>query len=134
MLFNLISTVPEIEELLFGDNLTFVIVLLAILKLIISWVCHLAPQFSTLINFAAKFVTFPLLIVRFQSLERTNLVAADRLEGLIVPLMGFCVTKISELISPLAEKVFMEDVSDAVITVVFPFIFVLLEVAVALDV
>jgi hypothetical protein len=40
-------------------------------------------------NFAAKFVTFPALTVKFQSPERTNFVALDRLEELIVALMGF---------------------------------------------
>src|SRR5215212_4353372 len=97
------------------------------LKLIISWVCHLELSFNTLMNFAVKSVTFPALTVKFQSPERTNFVASDRLEGLIVALMGFCVTKISELISPLAEKVSVGDV-DAVAPVVFPFVTTLLNV------
>src|SRR5918912_1710944 len=98
------------------------------LKLIISWVCHLELSFNTLMNFAAKFITFPVLTVKFQSPERTNFVALDRLEGLIVALMGFCVTKINELISPLAENVLIGD-ADAVawVALVFSFIFVLLE-------
>jgi hypothetical protein len=72
-------------------------------------------------NFAVEFVTFPVLTVKFQSPESTNFVALDRLDGLIVALMGFCVTKISELISPLAEKVSIGGITDAVIPVVFPF-------------
>jgi hypothetical protein len=83
-------------------------------------------------NFAVKSVTFPVLTVKFQSPERTNFVALDRLEGLIVALMGFCVTKIRELISPLAEKVSVGLV-DVVTPVMFPFVIVLLE-AVALDI
>ena len=69
-------------------------------------------------NFAAKFVTFPALTVKFQSPERTNFVALDRLAELIVALIGFWVTKISELISPFAEKVLVGDVDP----VVFPFV------------
>jgi hypothetical protein len=79
-------------------------------------------------NFAAKFVTFPVLTVKFQSPETTNFVALDRLEGLIVELMGFYVIKINELISPLAEKVLIGD-ANVVAWVVFSFVFVLLESA-----
>jgi hypothetical protein len=86
-----------------------------------------------LINFAAKFTTFPPFTVKFQSPERTNFVAADRLEGLMVELIGFWVTKISELISPLAEKVFIGVINvDA--PEVFPFRVVLLEEVTVLDV
>jgi hypothetical protein len=44
-------------------------------------------------------------------------------------LIGFCVTKIRELISPLAENVFIGDINPGAPAVLFSFIFVLLEVA-----
>jgi hypothetical protein len=72
--------------------------------------------------------TFPSLTFKFQSPERRNFVAADRLEGLIVELVGFRVTKMSEPISPLAEKVLRRAIEE-VDPVVFPLVLVLSEVA-----
>ena len=68
------------------------------------------PLLSTLINFAVKSVTFPLLTVKTQSPARTNFFASfipAALLPLLIVLFGFCVTKTNELIIPLAEKVLL---------------------------
>src|SRR5215813_13604548 len=104
--FSLTSTVPDSEALLSGARLTFV--LFIGLKLVMTWVCHFCPLLSTLINFAVKPVTFPLLTVKTQSPARTNFFASfipAALLPLLIVSFGFWVTKTSKLIIPLAEKV-----------------------------
>src|SRR5215472_3810995 len=104
--FSLTSTVPDSEAFLSGAKLTFV--LFIGLKLVMTWVCHFCPLLSTLINFAVKSVTFPLLTAKFQSPARTNFFASfipAALLPLLIVLFGFWVTKTNELTIPLAEKV-----------------------------
>src|SRR5215467_1672908 len=118
--FSLTSTVPDSEALLSGAKLTFV--LFIGLKLVMTWVCHFCPLFSTLINFAVMSVTFPLLTVKTQSPARTNFFASfipAALLPLLIVLFGFWVTKTNELIIPLAEKV---SVFVGVVVVIFPLV------------
>jgi len=56
-----------------------------------------------LMNFAVKYVTFPVLIVNSSRL-RTNFVESDRREGLIVALMGSVSQKSANLYLPLHRK------------------------------